>query len=331
MITTDQLLESIQADILAVLKSVPGLATAAVLADDKGDIEAEVARALGTVTETGGKCGLAVVVLLPEINTAEANLPGPVMQVAVEVRTIEHVLINRNADTGTQIRSSQAALRVLAALHLRDLGGRLLYAQRDPVSPVDVKAGHVSHAVTLHCRENGTSAAGKVAAPTAGWEQSTAAGLWLSGAGTPAFDGFYQPAGELNGRPRWQHADTPAIQVLWSDDAWQIDDGSVPSVGGYTSDEDVATPDLVESWTPHGPGTIAPAPTVEPGGSLTLACATAGAAIYYTTDGSYPTPTNGVLYDGPVTGLPTGTTVRAAAYAADMTPSDLTELEIIES
>jgi hypothetical protein len=38
-----------------------------------------------------------------------------------------------------------------------------------------------------------------------------------------------------------------------------------------------------------------------------------------------------VLYDAPATGLETGTIVRAAACATDLTPSDLLELEIIES
>jgi hypothetical protein len=47
---------------------------------------------------------------------------------------------------------------------------------------------------------------------------------------------------------------------------------------------------------------------------VTLACATAGAAIYYTVDGTYPSSkaSNGTLYTAPFT-APSGSTVRAAA------------------
>ncbi len=48
------------------------------------------------------------------------------------------------------------------------------------------------------------------------------------------------------------------------------------------------------------------------GDTATLTCATAGAAIYYTTDGSYPSPANGTLYSAPVTAA-SGLTMLAAA------------------
>ena len=45
---------------------------------------------------------------------------------------------------------------------------------------------------------------------------------------------------------------------------------------------------------------------------MTLTCATAGAAIYYTTDGSLPTP-NSTTYTGSFA-APTGQLLRAMAY-----------------
>lgn len=58
------------------------------------------------------------------------------------------------------------------------------------------------------------------------------------------------------------------------------------------------------------------------GDQLTLASATAGAAIYYTTNGKFPSPANGTLYAAPVN-VASGTFVRAAAYLAGTLGSDV--------
>ncbi len=57
--------------------------------------------------------------------------------------------------------------------------------------------------------------------------------------------------------------------------------------------------------------------------SVTIASATSGASIYYTTNGSEPTSTNGTLYSSPVT-LSQNTTLRAKAYKDGMTESTVT-------
>lgn len=72
------------------------------------------------------------------------------------------------------------------------------------------------------------------------------------------------------------------------------------------------------------------------GGLLALSCATAGAEIYFTTNGSFPAATNtaaAILYSGPVdiSALPAGTLIRAAAYKAADTAkrgSDCAQAEI---
>ncbi|HTJ77942.1 MAG TPA: chitobiase/beta-hexosaminidase C-terminal domain-containing protein [Rariglobus sp.] len=72
-------------------------------------------------------------------------------------------------------------------------------------------------------------------------------------------------------------------------------------------------------------------PAITAGGSLafTLSCATAGAAIYYTTDGTYPGSgnTTATLYTGAVT-LEAAATVRAAAQKDGLLPSDVVQLSI---
>jgi hypothetical protein len=231
------LLETLQADVLAILQATPALADAVILSDNEGDIEAKVVRALAPLkSSAGGKNGLACVVLLPEITQSEANLPGPPVTVEIQIQTLENVLINRRAEGGTGLRSSQAALIVLNALHLHSLGGQSLYSDKDPITPVKVKAGHVSHAVLLKLRANGLQGPGKAA----------------------------------------------AVSVQMSED------------------------------------------------TITLACATSGADIYSSTDGSYPDSTNGTLYTAPFAAPDVGTVVRAAAYKNDLNPGDVLEFRITD-
>lgn len=65
---------------------------------------------------------------------------------------------------------------------------------------------------------------------------------------------------------------------------------------------------------------FAPAtPWFHPSTSVTLTCATDGAAIYYTTDGSDPTESS-ALYTGPIL-ISSTTTIKARAYKADLDPS----------
>ncbi len=60
------------------------------------------------------------------------------------------------------------------------------------------------------------------------------------------------------------------------------------------------------------------------GGNVTLTCATAGAAIFYTTNNSNPAPRNGTLYTAPFAS--TGQTVKARAFLAGYLISDLRTL-----
>ena len=68
-------------------------------------------------------------------------------------------------------------------------------------------------------------------------------------------------------------------------------------------------------------------PTIFPNGgthsvsvSVTLLCATVGATIKYTVDGSTPTPTHGTTYSGAIT-VSSSATLKAMAYAAGYTDS----------
>src|SRR6185503_11391565 len=55
--------------------------------------------------------------------------------------------------------------------------------------------------------------------------------------------------------------------------------------------------------------------------SLVLTSKTAGATIYFTTNGTPPSPTNGVLYTAPLT-ITNTAVIRTAAFAPGLLPSD---------
>ncbi|NBW23699.1 MAG: hypothetical protein EBR82_88720 [Caulobacteraceae bacterium] len=58
-----------------------------------------------------------------------------------------------------------------------------------------------------------------------------------------------------------------------------------------------------------------------------MSCATPDAEIYFTRDGSLPTPTNGTLYTA-VIDDDTTDTIRAIAYKSGITASDVAQLEL---
>ena len=84
-----------------------------------------------------------------------------------------------------------------------------------------------------------------------------------------------------------------------------------PAVGCYEYGERAADP----AFDP------APGSTFYPTASVTLSCATEGASIYYTTDGSVPTD-SGARYTAPVV-LDATTTIKARAYATGKGPSGI--------
>ena len=235
--TSAEVLEQLQEDIAAVLAATPALADAKILVDNQGDIEARVESALGSL-EPGptGLSGLILIVLLPEVEDAETNLPGPPLSAICEIQVIEDPLVNR-MDGGTSIRSSSAAVLALNALHHYVSGGRLLVAGKPPIKPFRTRPGTVSHVVTMNCR--------------------------LAG---------------LNG------SDRPGA----CDAAWMEDD------------------------------------------TLRIRCATVSAAIWYTTDFSYPSPVNpeAILYAGPISGLADGTIIRAAGWVDGQAPGDVLQVTV---
>jgi hypothetical protein len=110
--------------------------------------------------------------------------------------------------------------------------------------------------------------------------------------------------GDLDGDGKadlvWRNSSTGANYVWLMKGAALVDDGGIPAMvdqnwnvaGTFTSatNEAVATPTFSPAAGPFYAST-----------PVSITSTTPGAKIYYTTDGSTPTETNGTLYTGPVT------------------------------
>lgn len=143
---TTEILERLQADVFAILSATPDLRRVNIIMEDEGDMESVILQKLGDLIEgSPNRIGLVAVVMLPEISSAEKNLPGPHMNAAIKVQIIEQPMMNRE-DGGTQIRSSVAALTVAQALHHQVIGSCIIHARsNNPIEVVDVRKGFLSH------------------------------------------------------------------------------------------------------------------------------------------------------------------------------------------
>src|SRR6185312_11259883 len=98
------ILATIQQQCADRLLADPFFATVPVLTESIGDLDNEIAVALGPLGGEGGKSGLVVVIRTPTANVHFGNVFGPFFdEIKIIARITENVTVNRDPDTGTNI------------------------------------------------------------------------------------------------------------------------------------------------------------------------------------------------------------------------------------
>jgi len=87
-----------------------------VIAERRGVTENEIERALGTITEKGGKAGAVILILKPTLIPSNPDAPGPEFLVQQALQVIVDPIIN-DGDSGTGKTAEQIAERMRMLFH----------------------------------------------------------------------------------------------------------------------------------------------------------------------------------------------------------------------
>lgn len=115
------ILDQLQRDVAGRITADPAFAQIAVLVQEKGLTESDVAEGLAGMQATGGKAGAAIVVMLPDRESQYPDAPGPARLLTITARVIELPLINRG-DGGTGLTAAHISSVVEHLFHQVTLG-----------------------------------------------------------------------------------------------------------------------------------------------------------------------------------------------------------------
>jgi hypothetical protein len=150
-------IETLQVNIEQFLASDAGLQYVTVTsirprsAQSAAQIQTRINEALKGMTKRNGKSGLSVIVMMPEVREAEANLPGVNGLLTVQVRVVENIMINMGPG-GTGESCEEVALHIASLLQHRSFDGvSALRLDANAVVPMqeELTAGRVEYAVVV--------------------------------------------------------------------------------------------------------------------------------------------------------------------------------------
>ncbi len=149
-------LQRFQLDVAARLESaaffqyIPVYIYRARTALTAAQIQDQINATLGALATQNGRAGLCATVLMPLLDTKDAELPGPWLHLKCTIRIQENVMVNMGAN-GTQIPCEDAAVAVAQLLHLWTPGGTagILRAAPDTITPNTTFEGRVTYDVVI--------------------------------------------------------------------------------------------------------------------------------------------------------------------------------------
>lgn len=107
LLTSSQL--NAASDVMVFASRTEGTTNAGVINDQVSD-------ALAGIAQKNGKSGVAVIIMMPDVNRENLDLPGPVVRLECVVRIVENRLINEGP-TGTGLSAPRLAIFILQGLH----------------------------------------------------------------------------------------------------------------------------------------------------------------------------------------------------------------------
>lgn len=95
------------------LQSDPFLSPIPVILQEPGVVLATINNALSTLNPRGGKCGIVIVIMVPDYDVTNANASGLQGDIILQARVLEMPLLNADPDQGIGIQDGMAALRIV--------------------------------------------------------------------------------------------------------------------------------------------------------------------------------------------------------------------------
>lgn len=311
-----------QLDVTALLTCYDELASIAVLAASKGDTVVTLNNALAGKFKAGKQPGLSIIVEQPEEKPSE-KFAGPLIETRTHTVTIcELVMQNRlqdgTATTRAGMTRDEAKDHVKAALHYQCLGlALLIWAGTQPFNDGEGGQGYVvKFEIQGDTRQPQRSADPRITA---------AASFAIALIDFASYDGagcsFYFDSTPFTVDPG---DPSGAVPASLAPTGWNIyTQGTVAVLScatagaGHSVSVSAGNGVSLTSFTDGAEGAII---TMLGGGA-------AGEVIRYTTDGSTPAPgsATAAVYSAPLTGLASGTLLRAASTATGRMISGITQ------
>lgn len=169
------MLLDLQADLVARARADEFIGSVTVLDQRKGQIENEIAGALGLLTETAGKLGACVILLAPIGDVVYADAPGGPLEMEVTFRVLEDPVLNMDVAGGTLKSAEELAVRIVRVFqHYHPQGlAATLAAKKPTIVPVGDPMARVAYEVRFMTVEDGSDF-DKVSTPALSVEEGAA-------------------------------------------------------------------------------------------------------------------------------------------------------------